>query len=73
MTGWMVSHRHLQSMLSLDNTYDREEFFEFDQRLQRIFGPTELCYVVEPKIDGVAISLTMITAILLLQPPEAME
>ena len=53
-----VSHRHLQSMLSLDNTYDREEFFEFDQRLQRIFGPTELCYVVEPKIDGVAISLT---------------
>ncbi len=53
-----VSHRHLQSMLSLDNTYDREEFLEFDQRLQRIFGPTELCYVVEPKIDGVAISLT---------------
>ncbi|MEK9772024.1 MAG: NAD-dependent DNA ligase LigA [Opitutae bacterium] len=53
-----ASHRHLQPMLSLDNTYDKEEFFEFDQRLQRIFGTQELCYVIEPKIDGVAISLT---------------
>ena len=52
------SHRHLQPMLSLDNTYDEQEFFEFDQRLQRIFGTGELTYVVEPKIDGVAISLT---------------
>ena len=45
-------------MLSLDNTYDEQEFFEFDQRLQRIFGTGDLTYVVEPKIDGVAISLT---------------
>ena len=52
------SHRHLQPMLSLDNTYDEKEFFDFDQRLQRIFGTDKLCYVVEPKIDGVAISLT---------------
>ncbi len=53
-----TSHRHLQPMLSLDNTYDEQEFFEFDQRLQRIFGTGDLTYVVEPKIDGVAISLT---------------
>ena len=53
-----TSHRHLQPMLSLDNTYDEKEFFEFDQRLQRIFGTGDLTYVVEPKIDGVAISLT---------------
>ena len=53
-----TSHRHLQPMLSLDNTYDKKEFFEFDQRLQRIFGTGDLNYVVEPKIDGVAISLT---------------
>jgi hypothetical protein len=45
-------------MLSLDNTYDEEEFFEFDQRLRRIFETEKLSYVVEPKIDGVAISLT---------------
>ena len=52
------SHCHLLPMLSLDNTYDKEEFFEFDQRLQRTFQNSELSYVVEPKIDGVAISLT---------------
>jgi DNA ligase (NAD+) len=52
------SHRHLKPMLSLDNTYDEEEFFEFDQRLRRIFETEKLSYVVEPKIDGVAISLT---------------
>ena len=45
-------------MLSLDNTYDKEEFFEFDKRLRKIFDCTELPYVVEPKIDGVAISLS---------------
>ena len=53
-----TSHRHMQPMLSLDNTYDEKEFFEFDQRLQRIFGTGDLTFVVEPKIDGVAISLT---------------
>ena len=53
-----ASHRHIQPMLSLDNTYDEKEFFEFDKRLQKIFGTEQLCYVVEPKIDGVAISLT---------------
>lgn len=52
------THRHLQPMLSLDNTYDEREFFEFDQRLQKIFETNHLAYVVEPKIDGVAISLT---------------
>ncbi len=52
------SHQHLTPMLSLDNTYDRDEFFEFDQRLRKIFKVNALPYVVEPKIDGVAISLT---------------
>lgn len=53
-----ASHRHLVPMLSLDNTYDKAEFLEFDQRLRKIFGEDELAYVVEPKIDGVAVSLT---------------
>jgi len=52
------SNRHIQPMLSLDNTYDEKEFFEFDKRLQKNFGTDQLSYVVEPKIDGVAISLT---------------
>ncbi|MBP52495.1 MAG: hypothetical protein CMI27_05060 [Opitutae bacterium] len=52
------SHRHLNPMLSLDNTYDRNDFFDFDKRLRKIFESSSLPYVVEPKIDGVAISLT---------------
>lgn len=52
------SRRHMLPMLSLDNTYDEAEFLEFDARLRRIFGADSLPYVVEPKIDGVAVSLT---------------
>lgn len=49
---------HRQPMLSLDNTYNKGELFDFERRLQRMLGPEELIYVVEPKIDGVAVSLT---------------
>ena len=30
------SHIHISPMLSLDNTYDEEEFFEFNKRLCKI-------------------------------------
>ena len=59
-----LSHRHLMPMLSLDNTYDRDEFFEFDQRLNRVLEAGSSAYVVEPKIDGVAVSLTYKNGIL---------
>ena len=52
------SHNHAEMMLSLDNTYDQSEFFDFDKRLRKIFDQQDLTYVVEPKIDGVAVSLT---------------
>ena len=52
------SYRHIVPMLSLDNTYAKEEFLQFDQRLGKLFDLESLSYVVEPKIDGVAISLT---------------
>jgi DNA ligase (NAD+) len=55
-----VSHRHLLPMLSLDNTYDEAEFFDFDQRLRKLFSLPDLPYVVEPKIDGVAVTLTYV-------------
>jgi DNA ligase (NAD+) len=53
-----VTRRHRVPMQSLDNTYSREELFEFDQRLRRLLGIGTLDYVIEPKIDGLAISLT---------------
>ena len=53
-----TSHQHLSPMLSLDNTYDETEFFDFDKRLSRVLKTDSWSYVVEPKIDGVAVSLT---------------
>ena len=52
------SHNHAEVMLSLDNTYDQSEFFDFDKRLKKILDEDCLTYVVEPKIDGVAVSLS---------------
>ena len=52
------SHHHAEVMLSLDNTYDQSEFFDFDKRLKKILDEDCLTYVVEPKIDGVAVSLS---------------
>src|SRR5512142_332709 len=44
--------RHLQPMLSLDNTYSQEELREFVNRLKRLLPGEEMEWVVEPKIDG---------------------
>jgi DNA ligase (NAD+) len=49
--------QHLVPMLSLDNTYSQEELREFVARVQRILPSETLDWVVEPKVDGVAISL----------------
>ncbi|HOX56101.1 MAG TPA: NAD-dependent DNA ligase LigA [Candidatus Paceibacterota bacterium] len=49
--------QHRQPMLSLDNTYSQEEVREFVNRVQRLLPDQELDWIVEPKIDGVAINL----------------
>lgn len=52
-----VAHR--VPMLSIDNTYEPGELREFDRRIRKLVGPSvPITYVVELKIDGVAISLT---------------
>lgn len=49
---------HARPMLSLQNTYDEGELREFDARVRRFLGLDDpVAYVVELKIDGVAISL----------------
>ena len=53
-----VTYRHRQRMQSLDNTYSEAELRAFHQRLVKIFGREDLAYVVEPKIDGLAVSVT---------------
>jgi DNA ligase (NAD+) len=49
--------RHAVPMLSIDNTYSAEELREFDRRVQRGLGEAAYAYVVDPKIDGVAVAL----------------
>lgn len=48
---------HLTPMMSLDNTYSRAELEEFVARVQRLLPGEVLEWIVEPKVDGVAISL----------------
>ena len=51
------SVRHLLPMLSLDNTYSQDEVRDFVKRIQKILPDETLDWAVEPKVDGVAMSL----------------
>ncbi|HEY5297768.1 MAG TPA: NAD-dependent DNA ligase LigA [Verrucomicrobiae bacterium] len=49
--------RHLLPMLSLDNTYSQDEVRDFVKRVQKLLPDEKLDWSVEPKVDGVAVSL----------------
>ena len=49
--------RHRVPMLSLDNTYSETEVAEFYRRVQKALPGRDVPVVIEPKIDGVAVSL----------------
>ena len=51
------SVKHAVPMMSLDNTYSVEEMREFDARIRKALGAESVDYVLEPKVDGVSISL----------------
>ncbi len=49
---------HAIPMLSLSNIFDESELLEFDARTKKTLGVrSEVSYVVEPKLDGVAVEL----------------
>ena len=48
---------HTVPMLSIDNTYNEDELREFDKRVAKGLETDDYNYAVEPKIDGLAISL----------------
>jgi len=52
-----VQVRHAVPMLSMDNTYNAEELREFDERVAKGLESKNYDYVVELKIDGLAVSL----------------
>jgi DNA ligase (NAD+) len=51
--------RHALPMLSLGNAFDEADLHAWHERVLRLLGEqTDLAYVVEPKIDGLAVALT---------------
>ncbi len=57
VTKKFVSIRHKYPMMSLGNTYSRQEIEEFDSRIRKLVNEP-FSYVCELKYDGVAIGLT---------------
>ena len=49
--------RHAVPMLSIDNTYNAEELRAFDERVKKGLEGEAPAYVVEAKLDGVALSV----------------
>lgn len=57
LTKTFPTVRHLQPMMSLSNTYSKEELVEFDRRVGELLEGFQYEYVCELKFDGVAVSL----------------
>lgn len=52
------THPHLTPMLSLSNALTEQDIREFNRRVTSLLGPDEKpAFVVEPKLDGVAVNL----------------
>ena len=51
------SSAHLAPMMSLDNTYSQEEVRQFVERVQKLLPNEKLEWLVEPKVDGLAVNL----------------
>ncbi len=52
------SVKHRQAMLSLNNAFSDQELEAFDRRVREGTGESQVEYAVEPKFDGLAITLT---------------
>ena len=51
-------HSHLKPMLSLSNVFNDDEFNKFDERVTKWVGEKDIDYSIEPKFDGIGISVT---------------
>ncbi len=52
--------KHEMPMLSLGNVFTEQELKEFDERLTELSGITTIDYAAEPKLDGLAVSITYV-------------
>ncbi len=51
---------HKVPMLSLENAFTEEDLSDFERRIQQRLARTNYRFAVEPKLDGLAVSLTYI-------------
>jgi len=58
LTAGFKTVEHKIPMLSLANTYSREEIEDFIKRIEKLVGKKEFAFSVELKMDGIAISAT---------------
>lgn len=59
-SGQRPTFPHGAPMLSLEKAYTEAELRAFHARLARVLGRDDLPYVVEPKVDGLAVSATYV-------------
>ncbi|MDX1909553.1 MAG: NAD-dependent DNA ligase LigA [Bacteroidia bacterium] len=57
ITKVFPAFRHIRPMLSLGNSYSREEIADFDRQVQELAGGKALTYLLDHKFDGVSLSL----------------
>ncbi|TXD50534.1 MULTISPECIES: NAD-dependent DNA ligase LigA [unclassified Polaribacter] len=51
---------HLNRMYSLDNSYSKDDLLDWEKRILKMLGTTEIEYTCELKFDGASINLTYI-------------
>jgi DNA ligase (NAD+) len=49
---------HQNRMYSLDNSYSKEDLLDWEKRIQKMLGTSEIEYACELKFDGASINLT---------------
>ncbi len=49
---------HKNRMYSLDNSYSKEDLLDWEKRIQKLLGTTQIEYTCELKFDGASINLT---------------
>lgn len=65
LTKEFKSVNHKTPMLSLSNTYDEQDVYDFDRRVREALPAGEIVeYVVEYKIDGASVSLNYVNGYL---------
>jgi DNA ligase (NAD+) len=57
LNSGFLTVQHLVPMLSLENSYNATDLYDFDRKAREASGLTEIEYCIEPKFDGASISL----------------